>query len=206
MSKIYLLRHGETIWNREQRTQGKSNDIELAEEGRRQAESIAKRLKNDDIDLFFSSNLKRAFETASIIATEHNKEVIPYEELGEINFGCFEGLKYSEIKEKHKEVFSIWHENPGIARIPGGETLMELKERVLTKLHQLLNENHGKNILIVSHGITIKVIIAALMGIDLGNIHKIRQDNTGLNIFEYKEGKFTLHLLNDTCHLSCREE
>lgn len=206
MSKIYLIRHGETEWNREQRTQGRSNDIELAEEGIVQAKKLADRLKNEKIDLFFSSGLKRAYKTASIVAEVHNNQVKILDEFGEINFGCFEGLKFSEIKEKYEEVLSVWRETPHLAKIPDGETIVELKERALNKLLEIIKDNGDKNILIVSHGITIKVLVAALMGIDLGNIHKIRQDNTGLNIFEYRNGVFYLNLLNDTSHLSLKEE
>lgn len=206
MSKIYLIRHGETEWNREQRTQGRSNDIELAEEGIVQAERLSERLRNEKIDLFFSSGLKRAHKTASIIADLHNSPVEILNEFGEINFGCFEGLRFSEIKEKYGEVLSVWRESPHLAKIPYGETIIELKERALNKLFEIIKDNEDKNILIVSHGITIKVLVAALMGIDLGNIHKIRQDNTGLNIFEYKNGEFYLNLLNDTSHLSLKEE
>lgn len=206
MSKIFLLRHGETEWNREERTQGRSNDIELAEAGIMQAKSLARRLKEEKIDLFFSSGLRRAFKTASIIAREHEEEVRIIDELGEINFGCFEGLRFSEIGEKYSEILNVWRETPHLAKIPGGETIVELKERALKKFIEIVRENEDKNILIVSHGITIKVLVAALMGIDLGNIHKIRQDNTGLNVFEYRQGSFYLNLLNDTCHLSFGEE
>jgi broad specificity phosphatase PhoE len=202
MSKIYLIRHGETEWNKEGRSQGCSNDIPLSDEGMIQAASIANRLKNEEIDLVFSSNLKRAFQTAKAIAAYHNKEVVMHKEFMEISFGEWEGLKIDEIKERYMDVFNIWRDTPHIAKVPGAESLLEIKERSMTKLMEIVNTEKDKNILIVSHGITIKVLIASIMGIDLANLHKIRQNNTALNIFEYRNNNFYTHLINDTCHLN----
>jgi broad specificity phosphatase PhoE len=201
MSKLYLIRHGETEWNKAQRSQGCSNDIPLSEEGRIQAEAIAKRLKDENIDMFFSSHLRRANETARIIAELHKKDVEVFQEFREINMGSWEGLYFDEIKENYSEVLKIWRETPHLAKIPMAETLIDLKERSMKKLLEILNSHPDKNILIVSHGITIKTIITSIMGIELSNLHKISQDNTALNIFEYKDGIFYTKLINDTCHL-----
>lgn len=201
MSKIYLIRHGETEWNREGRSQGCSNDIPLSDVGLIQADAIGKRLKNEKIDLFFSSSLSRAFQTANAIARYHKKEVVMKKEFMEISFGEWEGLRIDEIKEKYIDIYKIWRDTPNIVRIPGAETLLEIRERSMTKLMEILNLNKDKNVLVVSHGITIKVLIASMMGIDLANLHKIRQDNTSLNIFEFKENSFYTSLINDTCHL-----
>jgi phosphoserine phosphatase len=201
MSKIYLLRHGETEWNRDQRAQGCSNDIPLSETGLKQAEAVANRLKNEKIDLFFSSPLKRAFQTAKKIAELHNSDVAIHREFLEINFGLWEGLNFQEIGEQYPEIIKIWRATPHLAEIPNAENLISLKERSMRKLNELLKEHEGKNIAIISHGITCKVIISALMGIELGNLHKIRQDNTALNIFEYRNNNFYTLQLNDTCHL-----
>lgn len=201
MSKIYLIRHGETEWNREGRSQGCSNDIPLSEVGLMQADAIGNRLKNENIDLFFSSSLTRAFQTTKAIAGHHNREVIKLKEFMEISFGEWEGLKIDEIKEKYIDVYKVWRDTPHIAKVPGAESLLQIRERSMPKLMEIINSNKGKNILVVSHGITIKVLIASMMGIDLANLHKIRQDNTALNIFEYKENNFYTHLINDTCHL-----
>jgi broad specificity phosphatase PhoE len=201
MSKLYILRHGETEWNREQRAQGCSNDIPLSDVGIKQAEAAAKKLKDEKIDLIFTSPLKRAFQTAQIIAKYHNIEVERLKEFMEINFGCWEGLSYKEMSEKYPEVVAVWRSTPHLAQIPNAETLVELRERSMGKLNEIIKVHDDKNILIVSHGITCKVMIASLMGIDLGNLHKIRQDNTAINIFEYRNNSFYTLLLNDTCHL-----
>lgn len=202
MSKIYLVRHGETEWNREGRSQGCSNDIPLSDIGLKQAEAIGERLKHEAIDMFFSSSLARAYETASIIAKYHNKEVSIHKEFMEISFGVFEGLRFDEIKEKYNIEYEGWRDTPHIHSVPGAESLDSIKERSLTKLMEILNHNKDKNILVVSHGITIKILIASILGIDFANLHTIRQDNTALNIFEYNNGKFYVQVLNDTCHVN----
>ena len=204
MQKIYFIRHGETEWNKLQKSQGSTYDIELSQDGIHQAEFAALRLKNEKIDLFYSSHLKRAFDTCKIIADMHSKEVVKCREFREINFGCFEGLKLSELKEKYTDLYTLWFDNPLKAKIPSAENLIEIRERSIPKLNEIIKNNPGKNILIVSHGITIKVMIASIMGIDLSNIHKLRQDNTGITVFNYNNSKFELALFNDTCHLKER--
>ena len=201
MSRIYLIRHGETEWNKMQRSQGCSNDIPLSGEGIKQAEAVSERLKDEKIDLFFSSHLIRANKTAEIIAKPHNKDVHIFEEFKEMNFGCWEGLCFDEIKKNHTEALKVWRETPQLAKIPMAESIVGLRERSIGKLLQILKDNPDKNILIVSHGVTIKTMITSIMGIELSNLHKISQDNTAVNIFDYKNGAFYTQLINDTCHL-----
>ncbi|MCX7885131.1 MAG: histidine phosphatase family protein [Caloramator sp.] len=201
MSKIYLVRHGETSWNKEQRSQGCSNDIPLSKEGERQAEAIAKRLKKEKIDLFYSSDLVRAYKTASIISREHNGVVNKCSEFREINLGDWEGLRFDEIKEKYNDIYNVWRKTPHLAIIPNAEKISDIIVRAIGKLNKIVKENEDKNILIVSHGITIKVMLSALLGMELSNLHKIRQDNTALNIIEYNGESFDILLINDTCHL-----
>lgn len=200
MSRVYLIRHGETEWNREQRSQG-CNDIELSDVGRLQAQALANRLKNDNIDMFFSSSLKRAYETASLIAEDKGRDVLKHKEFIEVGMGKWEGLTWSEIKERYPDVSSIWRQSPHLARIPDAESLIKVRERSMGKLMEILNENPDKNILVVSHGITIKTMICTIMGIDISNIHKIRQENTAVNIFKFGKRGFETLLLNDAHHL-----
>lgn len=201
MSKIYLVRHGETLWNKEQRSQGCSNDIPLSEEGLLQAKAIAKRLKKEKIDLFYSSDLIRAYKTASIISREHNAAVQKCSEFREINLGDWEGLRFDEIREKYNDIYNVWRKTPHLALIPNAERVSDIIIRAIGKLNKIIEENEDKNILIVSHGITIKVMLSAILGMELSNMHKIRQDNTALNIIEYNGESFDILLMNDTCHL-----
>lgn len=201
MSRIYLVRHGETEWNKEQRSQGCSNDIPLSREGLIQAEALANRLKEENIEIVFSSTLQRAYQTAERIASSHNLEVNKCKEFIEIGFGSWEGMRVPDIQEQYKETFEVWRNTPQLASIPGAESLETLKKRSMGKLYDLIDANPNKNILVVSHGISIKVIITAILNMDLAHIHRIRQDNTALNVFEYNNGVFDIVTLNDICHL-----
>ena len=201
MTRLLLVRHGETIWNHTSRYQGHT-DIELTETGREQARSLAKRLKTEKVKAVYSSDLKRAFETASILATPHNLPVKTTKELREINFGVWEGLTYQEIMEEYRELASEWYQYPGKIRIPGGETFTDVKERAYNTILELARQNDPGTIIVVAHGGTIRAIICGLLDIDLNHAFQIRQDNTALNIIECNQGGYiVLSLLNGVSHL-----
>ncbi|MDD2360831.1 MAG: alpha-ribazole phosphatase [Syntrophaceticus schinkii] len=201
MTRLLLVRHGETIWNHTSRYQGHT-DIELSETGREQARSLAKRLKTEKVKAVYSSDLKRAFETASILASPHNLPVKATKELREINFGDWEGLTYQEIMEEYRELASEWYQHPGKIRIPGGETFTDVKERAYNTILELARQNDPGTIIVVAHGGTIRAIICGLLDIDLNHAFQIRQDNTALNIIEYNHGGYiVLSLLNGVSHL-----
>jgi phosphoserine phosphatase len=202
MGKLYLVRHGETLWNTQHRMQGCGNDIELTENGKTQAEALAERLKDTNIDRIFSSSLSRAYQTAKIIAKQHNIDVESCSEFKEINFGKWEGMYYTEIMEQYPEILKVWKTTPHLAVVPEAETIEELQRKSMTKLRQLLEDNKDKDIMVVSHGISSKLMILAIMNMQLSDLHRIRQDNTALNIFDYNDGLFDIITLNDICHLN----
>ena len=201
LGRIYLVRHGETEWNKVQRSQGCGNDIPLSIDGIKQAQAVAKWLSTEKIDMIFSSTLLRAYETAVVISKYHNLEVVKCNEFTEINFGEWEGMCFPDIKEKYNDIYNIWRNTPHLAEIPGAESIVALRERSMNKLLEIIKENPDKNILVVSHGISIKVIVTAIMDMDIGNIHRIRQDNTAINIFDYENNVFDCIAINDICHL-----
>ena len=201
LTKLLLVRHGVTIWNHVSRYQGHT-DVELSDTGREQARLLADRLSTEKITAVYSSDLKRAYETASILAAPHQLRVQMAEELREINFGVWEGLTYKEISEKYKELAEKWYQSPATVRIPKGETFVELKERAYNAVLKLLKENDPGTIIVVAHGGTIRAIICGLLDIDLNHAFRIQQDNTALNIIQYNQGFIVLSLLNDTNHLN----
>lgn len=199
MTKIYLVRHGETTWNADARAQG-SKDVALSERGRLQAQLLAKRMKNYHIDHIFSSDLIRAYETASIIAEGFQSEVNQIHGFREMSFGEWEGLTNDEIKQNYDTHFKIWRSQPHKAQIPGGEMLLDVQKRGLQALHQLVNRYKGQSILIVSHGTALKAILLGLLDIDLSYFYKIRQDNTCINLVEFRDYGPVVVTLNDTAH------
>lgn len=200
VTKLLLVRHGETIWNHEQRYQGHM-DIPLSAKGREQAQKLGKRLSREKIDAFYASDLSRAFETAEIIAAPHQKEVAQSPGLRETNFGSWEGLKFKEIREQYGEVMTQWLENPLGIRLPNGESLGDVRERSQKALQEIIDCHPDQTVLVVAHGGTIKVTLAEVIGFDIKGYWRIKQDNLALNIIEYYGDKAIVCLVNDIYHL-----
>ncbi len=200
MTRVLLVRHGETVWNHVSRYQGHT-DIELSETGREQARLLSKKMASEKVDAVYSSDLKRAYETASILAAPHHLQVQTTKNLREINFGAWEGLTYQEIMDKYHDLAAKWYKYPAQVRIPSGETFAELKERSYHAILELAQRHDPGSIIVVAHGGAIRAIICGLLDIDLNYTFRIRQDNTALNIIEYYPGNPVLSLLNDTSHL-----
>lgn len=201
MTRIYLVRHGETLWNKDLRYQG-HRDIPLSEVGLAQAEKISARLAAEKLDVIYASDLSRAMETARIIARPHNLPIKTEPRLKETNFGLWEGLTYKELNEQFPEDMNGWRTNPRDTKIPGGESLAEVMLRCKEGMDALIKENLNRTILLVAHGGIIRMIIAEILGMDINSYWKIKQDNVALNIIEYYgEDRAILCLLNDINHL-----
>ncbi len=200
MTKIYLIRHGETVWNTEYRAQG-SRDIKLSEEGIKQAELLSNRLKKHSIDHIFSSDLSRAFQTAKILGSKLGLPIETIPEFREMSFGEWEGLTMAEIENTFSDHYRIWRSKPHEATIPKGEMLLEVQKRGLLALNLLTENYKNQTIAIVSHGTIIKAILLGLLDIDLSYFYNIKQDNTCINIVEFKPHGVIIKTLNDTGHL-----
>jgi alpha-ribazole phosphatase len=200
LTKLLLVRHGQTLWNHISRYQGHS-DIDLSDTGRNQASLLSQRLATVSLQAVYASDLKRALDTARIVAEPHGLDVQALPQLREINFGAWEGLTYKEIESRYPEIASNWYSSPGSTRIPGGETFQELMERAYSTVTDLARKHDPGAIAVVTHGGAIRSIICALLGIDLNNVFRIRQDNATLNIIDFYDGYGILNLLNDTHHL-----
>jgi alpha-ribazole phosphatase len=200
LSTLFLVRHGNTKLNNAKRFWG-STDVELSDDGIRQAEQLRDRLANERIDVIYASNLSRARATAEIIATKHQNGVTTRAELDEINFGWVEGLTFDEIKQRHPELAEVlgnWSIRP---KFPGGESLDELNSRLQIFLKRLKRHKPEETILIVAHAGTLRLMICNLLAIGLEHWRHMRLDLASLSILEtYPQGAI-LNLLNDVSHL-----
>ena len=200
MPTLLLIRHGDTKLNNATRFWGKT-DVELSNDGIRQAERLRDRLATQKIDAIYSSQLSRARITAEIIASEHRLIVNTWAELNEINFGRLEGLTYDEINRLHPEmaeVLSKWAPNPSF---PDGESLDDLDNRVQRFLKRIVNHQPEETILIVAHAGTLRLMICDLLTIGLNHWRHMQIDLASLSIVEtYPQGAI-LRLLNDVSHL-----
>jgi len=199
MTEIILVRHGETEWNVAEVFRGQI-DIDLNETGVKQATLLSEYLSTSAIEAVYSSPLKRAFKTAEIIAQRHKLKVNVDPDLIDFNFGKWQGLSHQEVKEKYRDLYATWITHPEQVRMPDGETLEDVSQRVIRVRNKII-ENHRGTVVIVGHRVVNKVIICALLG--LGNSHfwKIRQDTCGISIFSYLNEQFILTKHNDTSFL-----
>ncbi|NMB07999.1 MAG: histidine phosphatase family protein [Tissierellia bacterium] len=200
MKKIYLLRHGESQWNVLNKIQGQKN-IPLTKKGVIQADLVGNRLLGENIDIIYSSDLERAYDTAKIIGNKMDIEPIPIKEFREINFGIWEGLSNDNMKAKYRDEIYLWRKEPENLRIQGAETLYEVQERAINSLNSIIHKRQEENILIVSHGVTLKTLILGLLDMDLVHFKNLTINNVGLSIVEFREYNKVLKLLNDTSHL-----
>lgn len=160
MTTLYLTRHGETIWNIEKRLQGWGNSP-LTDLGKKQAESLRDRLKDMKIDVIYSSPIERAYSTATIVKGEKNIELLTHDGLKEVNFGSWEGMTLDEIGENNQykdQLYNLFN-NPKKYTPFDGEKLNDVKERCHNAIKEILEKNKGKNILVVTHGMTLKLLM-----------------------------------------------
>jgi alpha-ribazole phosphatase len=200
LSKLFLVRHGNTKLNNSKRFWGKT-DVELSDVGIRQAEKLRDRLATQKIDAIYASNLSRARLTAEIIASRHKLDITTLAELSEINFGWLEGLTFEEVGKLHPEmadILSKWSIRP---KFPGGESLDDLNDRVQKFLDRLKKHKPEETIIIVAHAGTLRLMICNLLEIGLEHWRHMQLDLASLSIMEtYPQGAI-LSLLNDVSHL-----
>lgn len=200
MTILILIRHGQTQYNLQRKYCGFS-DLPLDAAGVKQAENLAHRFKKIQVDKIYSSDLKRAYETAKIIFK--NRPISLSKNLREINFGLFEGLDHREAMDKYPELYQEWLENPLGFKIPTGESLREVKKRVLGKISSLVYTNKQKTLAVVTHGGPIRIALCHALGRDYSSFWQMEQKNAAVNILLY-HGKQKPMVVNDTIHLKKR--
>lgn len=196
--KLILVRHGETLSNRENRVQG-ITDTELSAFGRMQVEKLSESLQKESIDAIVSSPLKRAYETAQAIAQYHCVPVELEKNLQELNHGDFEDMAMEELKEKHLPFLNKWFLDPASVVMPNGESLLDVQVRAWRAIEKIINAS--KNVLVVSHSMTIMTILCRIRNMDLSFAREVRVDVASKTIVEFRDGNGIITLLNDKSHL-----
>lgn len=204
MLTIYLTRHGETVWNIENRLQG-SKDSELTASGISDAKLLSEKLEKVSFSKIYTSSSKRAVTTANILKNNRTIPIIEEDDLKEINFGDWEGKTKQEINEGFENEFeSLWKTPHLYDHSPHqGESLLDLRERVGNVIQNILNSNEEGNILIVTHAVVLATIVAHLKQSpneklwDLPYVH-----GTSLTIINFDKDKdLQFKVLCDTTHL-----
>ena len=199
MTKLMLIRHGDTAWNVEEIFRGRA-DVELNETGIKQAKLLAKHLADERVVATYSSPLKRALKTAEIIAVSHHIDIITAPELVDFDYGEWQGLSHDTVKERYQTLYAQWLNNPHLVKIPKGESLDDVRKRAVSLLDRVTAMYEG-TVALVSHRVIHKVIICALLGLDNSHFWNIKLNTCGITTFVYQDKRFVLEKHNDTSFL-----
>ena len=201
-SRIILIRHGETNWNKEGRFQGQI-DIPLNEEGKGQASKASKYLEEIEFTKAFSSSMQRPYETAKIILKKNKIKIKKLESLVEISHGLWEGKLEEEIKKTWPEMLKKWHEEPESITMPEGESIKQVSERAISAWNLICNsQQENDTTLLVAHDAVNKTLICHILGLSFSDIWMIKQGNGGITVIDiFKNKNNVLSSLNITNHL-----
>lgn len=195
--RLLLARHGETEYNQQWRFQGRS-DLGLNQAGRRQVGRLRQRLSGEKIDLIYTSNSKRAAETAEIVARGRGLRVEFRENLAELGFGEFEGMTHAEIVERYPD----WRPGDFDFTAYGGESLEQLARRIRAFTKELRSDNpDDANILVIAHSGSLRVLLCRLLGLAVKSWRRFHLASASLTVIEDFGGEPVLTLLNDISHL-----
>lgn len=200
MTKLYLTRHGETEWNKERRFQGQL-DSKLTDLGLEQASWLGESLVYEDFDVIISSSSTRAFNTASIIKGNRNLSIIENDNLKEIHMGDWQGRLHKEIAELYPEQeFNFWN-RPDLHESETGESISQFYDRVTTEIEKIIKLYKDKKILVVAHGLVVKVLMGYFEERELKDIMKGKHiEQTSLSIVEIDNGTPNILAYADTSH------
>jgi len=201
VTRIVLIRHGETLWNKENRSMGHL-DSPLSQLGEMQAISIAHRLKSTSFSHLYSSDLGRAIQTAEYISRETGHKVRVEKMLRETNLGIFQGLTCSEKKEKYPMEWSVYNSSEQYEYIvPQGESQRQRTERSVSVMNQFAETHAGETIVAVSHAGILKGFLEHVIGITGNSRNRIIRKSATYNSFIKSSDKWALEVWGDTSHL-----
>ncbi len=201
---ILLIRHGQTVWNKDAVFRGRA-DIPLDETGLRQAQALATALQHEHICRVISSPLSRALQTATAIADAHNLTVATDTAFIDLDFGDWQGLQAAEVQKRYPEPYALWQSRPRNVYFPGGEILDEVADRSFRALTRLVTSHAGETVALVAHRVINKVLICRILGLDTNHFWQIKQDTACLSRLSFNGTLWVLDSLNDTshtCHLA----
>lgn len=177
MTRLILIRHGQTDWNLESRWSGHA-DVPLNAHGREQARLLAESLRDVRLDAIFSSDLSRARETAEILGERQGLDVRVDQRLREINQGAWQGMRVSDIKSQYAERFVQHYQNPLEVSPPGGETVAQVQTRVLAALDEIGQKYPRGTVAVVFHGLAIASTLAHYWRRPITDIWSLDPQNT----------------------------
>lgn len=206
--RIYLVRHGETEWNRVKRFQGRIN-LPLNQEGRKQAKALALALRDIYFKAIYTSPLIRALETSHFIKVFHSSTPI-FEEKGliEMDLGEFNGMRVQDWTQQYPDIRKrkTWNENAATFKMPGGESPIEVQARAKETLERITSiYPDDTTILLSSHYFVNLSILCDILKIPLNRFRELGQENAAFNIICKKDDRYYVEVINERSHLLQRE-
>jgi broad specificity phosphatase PhoE len=214
VTRIVLVRHGQTTWNREARFRGQA-DVTLDEVGLKQAQATGGYVvARWPVVAVYASPLMRTVRTAEAIARAQGLAVRPLEGLLDISFGEWQGCLATDVVQRYPDLYQAWLKVPHTVHFPGGEGLDDVRSRAVAALDAVVARHPGQTVALVSHTVVNRVLLCAVLGLGNERFWRLGQDTCAVNVFDAEvpcpgdanagEGgntTFTLVLLNDTSHL-----
>jgi broad specificity phosphatase PhoE len=198
--RVFIIRHGETEFNRLGVFRGRF-EVDLNDRGRKQAAEIGRALKDASLGFLLTSPLGRAVETARIIAQELSIEYSVDEAFNNIDLGIWQGLPKEKVKREYPDMWNRWQQEPEDLRIPGGETVEEVRLRSFKRLLEIAGREEG-NFGIVTHRSVLKGLAASILRVPAPYFWKFYIDNAAYSVFEHDDSGFALINWNSNAHLT----
>ena len=201
---VYLTRHGQTEWNIEKRLQGRGNSS-LTKSGIERAEELRDRIDNIHIDVIYSIPIERALHTARILKGNKSIEIITNDNLMEMCFGDYEGRKTDEVMKENPEwnINLIMNGDVNLCA-PNGETLACVRKRVKEAMDKIIEDNRGKTILVVAHGITLKALMYYFNDKEVNS--EVMGQATLTKIIVDENNNFNIEFKNDDSHFTVKDK
>ena len=200
MTRLILIRHGQTLWNEQRRMQGHS-DSPLTQTGLRQAFLVGRRLEQIKFTALYSSDSGRARHTARIVADVTGHNVIVDRRLRERSFGIFEGLTGPEIEKRYPEAYAQWRSRDPAYVMPGGESALAFRDRVQGCLHEIATRQAQELVVVITHGLVLDLVYRAANGIPLEEQRLHELVNAGINQLRFDAGIWHIEVWGDGSHL-----
>jgi len=201
MGKVYLVRHGQTPWNKARIYRGRK-DIPLNEQGRSDAACAAQALRKAPLKRVYSSPLSRARETAQAIADQHDLEVREDSAFIDIDYGEWTGHPDTEVRRRFSRQHELWLKSPHLVCFPGGESLDDVRARSVPRLNELANLHRDADIAIVSHRVVLKVLLCGVKGLGNSDFWNVQLDTAAISMVELVGSRLRLVVENDTRHMN----
>ena len=200
-TRLLLVRHGQTDSNAEGRTQGR-RDVPLNDRGRRQAAAVSEMLRGYEPAAVYSSPSTRARETVAALASALGLDVIVDERLAELDQGELDGMTGEEMRAHAPEFLKRWStEDPATLRIPGGESMGDVRQRMVAAAESIAAAHPDQTVVLASHNLALRALLCHALDVPLAAYRRFRQDLASLSVLEARKSGFVVATLNERCHL-----